>query len=198
MPKEDKVTVSDTRTSIFSSARERRLWLWTLVVVLGIYATLGLARTFAGALRDRGLISNGFWLGMLLIGIAIVLMALRMRPSGIEIGVGIGIAGVYLIAMLRMAIPAERSHLIEYSVVAIFIYAALQERVSQGRTVPFPALLAIVLTTLTGVLDETIQFFLPSRVFDLFDILFDFLASVMAVGASVALGWARQLSRKYM
>lgn len=54
----------------FSSKRERRLWLWALVVVLAIYATMGLAQTLAGALRDRGLISNGFWLGLSLIGAA--------------------------------------------------------------------------------------------------------------------------------
>ncbi len=33
--------------------------------------------------------------------------------------------------------------------------------------------------------------FLPSRVFDPEDILFNVLAAVMAVAASVALGWAR-------
>ena len=36
----------------FSSERERRLWAWTLAVVVAIYSTMGLARTLAGALRD--------------------------------------------------------------------------------------------------------------------------------------------------
>jgi VanZ family protein len=74
---------------------------------------------------------------------------------------------------------------------AVFIHEALTERASQGRRVPVPALLAIPATSLLGVIDECIQAFLPSRVFDSRDILFNVLAGVMAVAASVALGWAR-------
>ncbi len=179
--------------SFFTSNRERGLWLCTLTIVVAIYATLGLARTWAGILRDRDLISTFFWLGLFLVGAAIVIQGLRMRPGGAEIGVALGIAGAYLIAFLRMTIPEERSHLIEYTVVALFIYEALTERASQGRRVPVPALLAILATALIGVLDECIQAFLPSRVFDPRDILFNLLAGVMAVAASVALSWARRL-----
>ena len=42
-----------------------------------------------------------------------------------------------------------------------------------------------------GALDEGIQLFLPARVFDPTDILFNALAAGMAVGASLALRWAR-------
>ena len=46
--------------ALFSSARERRLWLWTLAVVMAIYSALGLARTLAGALREHGLLGASF------------------------------------------------------------------------------------------------------------------------------------------
>lgn len=176
----------------FTSDRERRLWLWALAVVVAIYSTLGLAQTLAGALRDHNLISNAFWLGLLLVGAAIVVQGLRKRPGGTEIGVALGVTGAYLIALLRMAVPEERSHLIEYSVVALLVYEALMERARQGRRVPVPALLAIGATVLVGVLDECIQALLPSRVFDLRDIGFDILAATMAVFASLALAWARR------
>jgi hypothetical protein len=178
--------------SLFSSDRERRLWLWTLVVVVAIYSTLGLARRLAGVLRSLDLISTSFWIGLFLIAAAIVLQGLKTRPGGAEIRVALGVAGVYLIVLLRMAIPEERSHIIEYSVVALFIYEALMERASQGRRVTFPALLAVVVTALLGVLDESMQALLPSRVFSPFDILFNTLAAVMAVSANLALGWARR------
>lgn len=55
-----------------------------------------------------------------------------------------------------------------------------------------PALLAIVIAALVGVLDECIQAFLPNRVFDPLDILFNVLAAVMAVTASAALAWAQR------
>ena len=181
-----------TPTPLFSSDRERRLWAWTLAVVVAIYSTLGLARTLAGELRDRGLISAAFWLGLLLVGAAVVTLGLKTRPRGAEIGVALGVAGAYLIAFLRMTVPEERSHLIEYTVVALFVHEALRERASHGRRVPVPALLAVLATVLVGVFDECIQLFLPNRVFDPFDMLFNFLAAVMAVTGSAALRWVRR------
>ena len=178
--------------ALFTSDRERRLWLWALVVVVAIYATLALSQTLAGIVRNEALIGGLFWLGLILVGAAVVVQGLKRRPGGAEIGVMLGIAGAYLIAFIRMTIPVERSHLIEYSVLALFIYEALTERVSQGRRVPVRALLAIVATALIGVLDECIQLVLPSRVFDPIDILFNFIAAVMAVVGSVALRWARR------
>ena len=103
--------------SLFSSAKERRLWAWTLAVVVAIYSTLGLARTLAGVLRDRDLIAASFALGMLLVAATIVALALKTRPGGVEIGVALGVACSYFMVLFRMAVPEERSHLIEYSVV---------------------------------------------------------------------------------
>ena len=177
----------------FSSDRERRLWTWTLAVVVAIFSTLGLAATLAGILHDRGLIDSFFFFCFLLVLAAIVTQGLKTRPRGVEIGVALGIVAVYLLVIARMAIPAaERTHLIEYGVVAVLIYEALRERASQGRRVPAPALLAVGATALVGVLDECIQAFLPNRVFDPQDILFNILAAVMAVAASMALAWARR------
>jgi hypothetical protein len=181
--------------SLFTSDRERRLWLWTLAVVVAIYATLGLARTLSGILRERDLLDASFVLGMLLFGAAIVMQGLKRRPGGVEIGVALGVAGVYLMVFLRMAIPEERSHLIEYSVVALLIYEALSERQSNGRRVPAPAALAVAVTALLGLLDEGIQATLPKRVFDLRDVGFNALAGLMAMAAILALGWARRRRR---
>lgn len=185
----------DTPTTFFSSDRERRLWIWTLVVVVGIYSTLGLASTLAGVLNNQGLAAIAFLTCMLLVGLTILTQGLKTRPRGVEIGVALGIAVVYLMVFLRVTIP-ERSHLIEYGVVAVFVYESLTERKSQGRRVPLPALLAILATSLVGTIDEFIQLFLPSRHFDWTDILFNFLASLMAVVSMVVLGWARRLATK--
>ena len=181
---------SDAPMPLFSSRRERRLWAWTLAVVVAIYSTLGLASTLAMALPDD-LAAVGFLVGMFLVGLTVLTQGLKTRPGGAEIAVALGVATVYLLVFFRMALP-ERSHLFEYSVVAVFIYEALAERASQGRRVPVPALLTILATSLVGVLDECIQSMLPSRMFDPADILFNFLAALMAVVASVALGWARR------
>ena len=185
---------SDTgsRQPLFSSDRERRLWIWTLDVVLAIYLTLGLARTLATALGNSGIGEALFIICCLLVLATIVTQGLKTRPGGLEIAVALGVMAAYILVFVRMAIPTERSHLIEYGVVAAFIYEALRERASQGRRVPFPALLAVLATSLIGLIDECIQAILPSRVFDPVDILFNVLAAVMAVVTLAALDWARR------
>lgn len=174
------------------AGRERRLWLCTLAALAAIYASLGFAPVLAGELRDRGLIAPAFGLGMLLVGTAIVAQGVRARPRGAEIAVIVGMAAVYLLMFTRIASLEERTHLIEYGVVGLLINEALSERAGQGRRVPAPPLLAAAVTAMLGVLDEGIQAFLPNRVFDPRDILFNALAGAMAVGASAALAWARR------
>jgi len=184
----------------FSSNRERRLWIWALAVVVAIYATADLARTLADALRESGLLEltpTMFSVGMLLIGIAFLVQGLRERSRGVEVGFALGVAAIAVIGFARGIAAAERSHLIEYAVLALIIHEALVERTAHGKRVPVPALLAIALTTAVGVVDECIQFFVPSRTFDLFDIGFDLLASVLAVGSSVSIRWVRRLIARW-
>ncbi len=178
----------------FSSKRERWLWLLTLVVVTAIYATLGRVQQLLGLIEDERLIGAAFWLGLLLVGTAVLTQGLSVRPHGLEIGVFLGIAGAYLIVFLRLTILAERSHLIEYSVVALLIHEALKERAAQGRHVPKPTLLALIITILLGWIDEGIQAILPNRVYDLRDVGFNALAALLAIGGSVVLSRARQFA----
>ena len=181
----------------FTSKRERKLWFWTLAVVVAIYSTLGLARALAEKLDDNGLLGVGLFLFCcILILLTVVTQGLKVRPSGIEFAVALGITAAYLLVFVRMAIPTERSHLIEYGVVAVFILEALNERKSNGRKVPVPWLLAILIASIIGVIDECIQAILPSRVFDPIDIVFNVGATIMAVTASSALAWARRFAMR--
>ncbi len=168
---------------LVSSDRERRLWFWAAAVVVAIYSTLGLARTLTGALREPGLVDAAFVLAFVLVVTAVVALGLRTRPRGIEIGVWAGIAAVYLLVLVRMAIPEERTHLIEYGVVAVLVVEALTERTSQGRRVRVPPVLAFLVTAVVGVVDEGLQGLLPDRVVDFRDIGFNALAALLAVVA---------------
>ena len=175
--------------SLFSSKRERRLWTWALVVVVAIYSTLGLAAKLVGQVNE-GVLAIAFFACLILVGVTILTQGLRVRPGGIEIGVAVGIAVVYVLIGVRMAVP-ERSHLMEYGVLAILVYEAINERVANGRRAPLPAVGAFLTASLTGVVDECMQVFLPSRVFDWRDILFNVLATLAAIVGMVALRWSR-------
>ena len=177
--------------NLFSSPRERRLWALTQALVIAIFATLGIAGTLADAFRDTGLDVVFFFLGMFLVGGAVLAWGLRARPGGVEIGVALGIIAVYFMAFARTTF-AERSHLIEYGVVASCMYAALTERSNGGRPAPMPAVIAVSATALVGAVDEGVQKLIPSRIFDPLDILFNTLAGMTAVSALVALGLARR------
>ena len=132
-------------SSLFASDRERRLWAWTLAVVVAIYSTLGLARALADALGDSTLIGAGLFLVCCFLVLAtVVTQGLSVRPGGAEIAVALGVAAAYILVFVRMAIPTERSHLIEYGVVAVLVHEALRERASHGRRVPAPGLLAVL------------------------------------------------------
>jgi uncharacterized membrane protein YgcG len=128
-------------TTFFSSRRERRLWTWTLLIVLAIYGSIGVAGTLAGLVPEM-VLGIAFFVCMILVAITIVTQGLRTRPGGREIGVAVGVAAVYLLLSVRLAV-AERTHLLEYSVVAVLIYEALTERLRHGRRVPFPAGIAM-------------------------------------------------------
>lgn len=182
----------------FTSAREKRLWFWTLAVVVAIYSTLGLAQTLVDTLGSDFLSVWLFLLGCILVLAAVITQGLKVRPSGMEIAIALGVAAAYLLIFVRMAVPTERSHLVEYGVVAVFVYEALLERTSQGRRVPVPGVLAIAIASVIGVIDEGIQWLLPSRVMDPVDMLFNALAAVMAVVASGALRWARQRANRFL
>ncbi len=174
-------------TSLFTSARERRLWFWALAVIVAIYATLGWARVLVDALRERGLLRVSFAGVVVLLVAAIVWQWLRARPDWRDIGVALGVGLAYWVAFLRIENPAERTHLIEYGILAALIHMALQERARKGRPVPMPAALTVGVTALLGLADEGIQAVLPNRVFDWIDVFFNAFAGFMVIVARLAL-----------
>lgn len=179
------------RVSLFTSARERRLWCWAVAVVAAIYSTLGLAGTLADVLRERNLVPAAVLFLMLLVTAAIVGSGLKRRPGRRELWMALGVAAVYGMAVLRMGgSPEERTHLFEYGIVAVLVRHALSERSQNGRRVPAPAALALVVTALLGWLDEGIQALLPNRVYDTFDVASNALAALMAIAASLAVARA--------
>ena len=185
--------VDTDSTAFFSSERERRLWLWALVVLVAIYSTLSPAQQLAAELRERNLLTVTSGAFLLLVGLLIVVRWAKAGPGRREIGAGVGVMAVYLVTLIRLPIPEARSHLFEYGLVAMLIYQALLERRGNGRRVPIPSLLAAVATALLGWVDEGIQWFLPNRVYDLVDVGLNAAFGLIAIVASLFVGLARKL-----
>ena len=180
--------------TLFSSRSERRLWLWTLAVTAAIFASLGFSGSLVEVLSDDNVAAVVFGLALVLVAAAILTRGLQSKPDGLEIAIAFGLAAVVLLGLLRLTL-AERTHLIEYGVLAVFIHAALTERVEHGRRVPLPGLIAIVAVSAIGLVDESIQLALPHRVFSPEDMLFNALAAVTAVGACLLFAEVRRRVR---
>ena len=168
----------------FSSKRERRLWLALLIVLAAIYATLGQTPAIVSALGADIIESAeaNLVFALLVLLVVIPIFFIDKRLARVEIAVGVGILAVYLLAWLRLGSWEERTHLFEYALVAALVHEALLERRDNGRRVPAPALLALIISILLGWLDEGIQSLLPNRVFDPVDIAFNSLAATMIIG----------------
>lgn len=179
--------------TIFSSKRERRLWIALAIVLVAIYATLGQAPAVVAALGEGILASAGSNLVFAIIALLVVIPVffIDKRLGHAEFAVGAGILTVYLLAWLRLGSWEERSHLFEYALVAALIHEALLERRDNGHRVPVPALLALVIAISLGWIDEAVQSTLPNRVYDNIDVLFNSIAAAMIIGARWVVARAR-------
>lgn len=178
----------------FSSARERALWAWALAAVVAIWTSLGPAAALAGALRERNLLRLALGVVVFFLVGAVARRWIMRRPRLADVGVAVAVALAYLLVGARMASWEERTHLVEYGVVAAIIHMALLERARNGRTVRGPAALAIGATAVLGLVDEGIQWMLPGRVFDPRDVFFNAFAGFMVVAARLALAPQRRPS----
>ncbi len=165
----------------FSSNRERRLWFITGSAVVAIYSTLGLAGSIVEELERSGLLSVFFFVAFVFSVLIIIGSAILNKIGSTRIWVTAAITIVFGMTVLRMGIsPVERTHIFEYGLLAILIHEALTERNKNVFTVRWPSLIAIIITILLGFIDEGIQYFIPNRVFDLRDLIFNTAAATTA------------------
>lgn len=180
--------------TLFQSNREKWLWLSVFVLLLIIYSTLGVARDIAGYLKNEHLLGTFFYACSLLIGVGLTTYVIKSRSNFKAILVFLGVALLYFFLFMQMDIPEERTHIVEYGIVALLIHQALLERYKNQTKYFLVAVVAVVLTFLAGAVDEVIQEFLPTRYFDVRDILFNGFAGVLAIFSSYIFRVANQFS----
>ncbi|NND85116.1 MAG: VanZ family protein [Acidimicrobiia bacterium] len=165
-------------------SRERRLWVIAAVIVVAVFSTVGVTGDLAARLDAQNLIDHLFFWGAMGLFAALGLVGFRARWRGIEIGVVVGAIAVLTLAALRMTIP-ERTHLVEYGMLAIVLFEARMERT--GGRIGASALFAALVATAAGALDEVVQIAVPGRVFDPVDIAFNGIAAAVTAGSAAAI-----------
>lgn len=173
---------------VWKSIKEKKYWFWAILVYVTILSTLFIGQPLAYELRDQNVQAIFFLLGMVLVATAVIIHGFLTKPSNIEYAILFGIIAVYVMFFFRLGAP-ERSHLIEYSVLAILLHKAFMERFKQENKIFKPAFFSLFVGIAMGALDESIQLLIPHRYFDPQDIVFNCLAVTMAIGASLLLHW---------
>lgn len=175
-----------------TSAFEKRLWIGASVVTAAIYSTLFLGRPLLELFGDQNIQAILFLTGMFLVGLVIVISGVLTQNGKVVFVLYFGILAVYFMLFVRLGL-AERSHVIEYSVLAILIYNALKERQKNGITIRALPFAAMIITFIIGVLDECLQLVIPNRHFDFADILFNGMVIVLAILSSIFINWIKGL-----
>ena len=148
--------------------------------VVVIYSTIPLAR----ALRDAVDASVGRDLflylvaALVLVGAVYAFRNLRRRalPPRAYLWLGL-VLMLFGITIYRLReIPEEAMHVAEYGLLGLLVFRALTHDLRDYAIYPAGALIVGII----GTVDEFIQWALPSRYFDLRDILINFVAGCLA------------------
>ncbi|WP_421920106.1 VanZ family protein [Marinifilum sp.] len=177
--------------SIFKSSQEKKQWLYVLLVWIAILTSLVFGYPLLQELGAENMEALIFILCLIIVGTTVILHTFRRTNEKNDTVTILGIIAVLMMLFLRLGL-AERSHLIEYSVLTVFIHRALTERYRNQYKKFHIAILTLVISFLIGVFDECVQVIIPNRVFDMADFLFNGLAAGIAVGAILLWEWIRK------
>lgn len=165
--------------NLFTSKKERLLWLTTFFVVVGIFSTIGLAGQFADFFIRQELFGLLFILGFILTGSIIVTFGLRNKSRPIEWLLYLVVFLILIMIFARSGVSlVERTHLFEYGIVSVLLFNAMLER---NSSILKASIYAFLMTTLLGSIDEVIQYYLPVRVFDWLDIVRNISAGLIGI-----------------
>ncbi len=177
----------------FSSRKEKGFWISAVIVVLLIFSTMFYAPILRNWVSEYHMLQGLFVVAFFMVVIMLVLYAIWSKPSIRQLAVGIGIAAVALLFLMRLHLPEERTHLMEYSVLALLIHSAFNERKNNGKLGASPLLLAFLLAFLIGLMDEVVQSMFPDRNFQLEDIAFNFIAVSFATGSVLIMNLVKRI-----
>ncbi len=171
-----------------SPPRESETVSWTYVVigVAVIYATIPVARALRENLHTH--LGLEYFLYLTLAGV-ILLAYVGLRNAGRRKLAAsakwtlAAVGGIYVFYLYQLRdIPEEAIHVLEYGCLGLLVYRALSHRMRDAAI--FAA--ATLVVGMVGIVDEYIQWIVPTRVFDLRDIRTNFVAGALSQVAIAA------------
>ncbi|MEA1927346.1 MAG: VanZ family protein [Candidatus Auribacterota bacterium] len=185
----DKRNMGESRMGFLD--RSHKVLMWTVAVLILAYAPIArpiqkyLRELFTSILGTEGMMI--FVLSLFLIGSIVFVCVSRFwrlpLPRIITLIILLA-SGVIYSFFLRL--PEERIHLVEFGLLGILACTSFRGRRSDNWIWIWKPLLFIFLV---GSADEIFQWFLPDRVFDLRDILFNTLGGIWGIWLYMGITW---------
>ena len=176
--------------------REREFVSWTYALLWSglIFVTVPFVRVGVGYVRGQwGIEVFTYAVAAVVISAAAAALFLTRRKWSLaSCGWVVGLAGlvIYLTLGLAESTPVEAVHYVQYGVLSLLLYRAFVHRIRDYSI--YAAVM--VAGTLVGMIDETIQWLTPGRVFAVSDIGLNFTA-VALVQVALAAGIRPRLVR---
>jgi len=160
-------------------SQKKKDWIIALAYVGFIYATLSVVRIPISYLRSHGLLTITLYtIYVLIFALLLAELIRRTKFEAWRVTLVVCIFLLYYIVGKHVSSPEEQIHFLEYGLVGVLFHRALQHHVSsfwKGCGV------ALILSSLAGWLDEILQGFLPSRHYDVRDILLNIISSFLGL-----------------
>lgn len=169
--------------------REWLSWLSLAIWIAVIYLTIPFVRLGTGFVKSTwGSETFTYVIALVLILATLAVLVWLMRKRALSPGRFawmLAIAGIFIALTfgLKSGTPEEAIHLLEYGVLSILAYRAFSHRIGDYSIY----IAATLLGTLTGMVDEAIQWLVPGRYFGLHDIAIN-LTAVALVQLAIAAG----------
>ncbi len=170
-----------TRTNQDGSPTGRNRALLTLGYLLTIYSTLAVVRPIAEFLRASAVLQ------LLVVSMfsvsGLLTLIWRYRSAGWKRMAArmVLLGGLLIVVTNIQALPEERVHFITYGLLGWLVCWSLEQSKKPSKRLLRHWLLPILFVWCAGTVDELIQWWLPMRVFDVRDILFNGIAATNGI-----------------
>ncbi|MCB4757032.1 MAG: VanZ family protein [Elusimicrobia bacterium] len=161
------------------TATKKINWALAIVYVLFIYATLGVIRIPTTFLRTLGLLRFALLALYLSCFATFLIFLIRSGTKNIwRFAALVAMFVVYYFSAIKIKIPEEQVHFLEYGLVGILFLRALTLHIGYNWK---SYLAAFLIGSLAGTLDELLQKIVPNRYYDITDVLLNALSVSMGL-----------------